>query len=118
MASRDPTGPAAPEAPGRRIQDGLPFTGHMCHVSLWDLLTLLAKEALGRLGGPDIVAGGAREVIGCGAGVPGCQRLRAQTRGPLGVVQAPHRLLVTHALHRDVGLDDAGNRRAVLAAGP
>ena len=33
MASRDPTGPAAPEAPGRRIQDGLPFTGHMCQVS-------------------------------------------------------------------------------------
>ena len=76
------------------------------------LLTLLAKEALGRLGSPDIAAGGAHEVIGHGAGVPGFQRLRAQTRGPLGVVQAPHRLLVTHALHRDVGLDDAGHRRA------
>ena len=79
---------------------------------IWDLLTLLAKEALGRLGGPDIVAGGAHEVIGHGAGVPSFQRLGAQTRGPLGVVQAPHRLLVAHALHRDVGLDDAGNRRA------
>ena len=122
MASRDPTGPAAPEAPVAESRMAchsqgtcakfhpppakLPQAPHRgssrpsCKGSTW---SPWGPRHCGRRS-----TWSHRTWCRC----PGWPRLGAQTRGPLGVVHAPHRLLVTHALHRDVGLDDAGHRRA------